>query len=555
MVLTGNPLIDEFFPDIPDEELMDRGQKGDQQATLAWYRRSGQRSPYFFSRVIAGYGDLTEDLHQPICTWFVRSEADRGRGLLMPRKYFKSSMLKGYVEWSLTQHHGRERRFLFVGENEDVGKKNVTDIQWKLREDKLFQALYPWLVPSDKGREWPASSLTLPRSRSYDEPTIASIGIGTKHTGFHYTDVIYDDPIGLVAANSVVEMAKAIDWFKAAPGLLDSNDALELYVGTRWKHGKADLPGWIMKELPPRLVDHRREGYTWVVRDAIEDGRSIFPRQLSPTGKRIGYSLPDLMAMKKRMGTYLFNANMRNNPTAGEDTDFPEAWVKKYRINEDRRSLTLLDVNQRVERSSLVFITVLDPSSGGKSAEAENAIIVIGCDRKGRILVVDAWAKNCSFGAAVERWHVMNDKWRCWRQWYEAVGAHKEVGEKFKERADYQGIAQPCPYCSKVHIKMRPRPILPPPGPKEDRIRELAQPAFEEGRVYIGEHHTTLERQILDFPHGELVDLFDTLAYAISKARKPVLYDEDQAKTSDTIPRGRPHQPRTYSGTDYGGYS
>jgi len=552
---TGNPLIDEYFPSSTDDELLERGRKGDPEATLAWYRRQGQRSPFFFSRVIAGYGELTAELHAPICHWFVSSEAERGRGLLMPRKYFKSSMLKGYVERALTQHRGTERRFLFVGENEDVGAKNVTDIQWKLREDRMFQALYPWLIPADRGREWPASALSLPRSRSYDEPTIQSIGIGTKHTGFHYTDMVYDDPIGWVAAHSAMEMQKAIEWFKAAPGLLDSTEALELYIGTRWKHGAADLPGWIMKELPYRVVDHRRDGYSWIVRDAIENGRSIFPPVTAASGKRVGYSIPDLMAMKKRMGTYLFNANMRNNPTAGEDTDFPEAWVKKYRIAEDRRGVILLDTMERVEARGLVRVTVFDPSSGGKSAAAENAIVVIGCDRKGRILVLDRWAKNCSFGQAVEHWHVMNDKWKCWRHWYEAVGAHKEVGEKFKERPDYQGTAVPCPYCTKVHLKMRPRAILPPPGPKEDRIRELAQPAFEEGRVYIGEHHTDLERQILDFPHGELVDLFDALAYAIQKARKPLLADDERTPPQAVLDRRRTPQPRTHSARDYGGYS
>jgi hypothetical protein len=106
-----------------------------------------------------------------------------------------------------------------------------------------------------------------------------------------------------------------------------------------------------------------------------------------------------------------------------------------------------------------------------------------------------------------------------------------------------------------VHIKMRPRAILPPPGPKEDRIRELAGPAFEEGRVYIGEHQTALERQILDFPHGELVDLFDALAYAISKARKPVLFDEDQGPATAGPPKNRLPQPRTHATVDYGGYS
>lgn len=532
---------------VSDDDILTLAKAGDQEASLEWYRRQGERSPYFFSKIIAGYGELTPDLHQPVCHWLVDTEADRGRGLLFPRKYFKSSMTKGYVLRRIVQNP--EIRILFVGENDDVGAKNITDIQWKIREDRLFQALYPKIIPEDFGRDWPGNALTLPRKRSYDEPTIQSVGIGTKHTGFHYDLIVYDDPIGLSAAHSPAEMKRAIEWFKAAPGLLDSVDAEELYIGTRWKHGKADLPGWIMEELPFREVDGHKEGFKWLTRSAIEDGVSIFPPQVASSGKRIGYSLADLASMKKRQKTYLFNANMMNNPTAGEDTDFPETWIKTYKISEDRRALILSDTGERVEVVSLIRYSVYDPSSGGASAEAENAIIVIGIDARGRIFVLVAWSKNCAFGRAVEQWHVINDKWRCRKNFYEAVGAHKEVGEKLREREN------PCKLCGKTHRHLKGEPILPPPGNKEDRIRDLAQPAFEEGRVYVSEGMAALTKQITDFPHGEFVDMFDALAYAISKARKPQREgDPDQAKPNPEQ-QARRREPRAHTGVDHGGYS
>lgn len=527
--------------DRPDEDVLELARRGDQDALLEHMRRQGERSPYYFSKVIAGYNELTPDLHQPVCNWFA-DEADRERGILFPRKYFKSSMLKGDLLRKLTLPKGTERRFLLVGENEDVGAKNITDIQWKIREDKRFQRLYPHIIPKDFGRDWPTSSLTLPRSRSYDEPTIQSIGIGTKHTGFHYTDIILDDPIGLVAARSKAEMMKAIEWFQTIPGLLDSMLAQQLYVGTRWKHGKADLPGWIMAELPH---------FKWFIRAAIENGVSIFPPQTSASGKKIGYSIPDLMQMKKQMGTYLYNANMMNNPSAGEDTDFKPAWIKTYRISEDRRAAILSDTGERVELATLMRISFYDPTVGGVSAESENAIGVGGCDWKGRILLLDRWAKNCSIGTSVERWHVINDKWRAGYNYYESVGAHKEVGEKFKDRNHADGK---CRQCGKVHRTMRPKPIIPPPGLKEDRIRDYAQTPFEEGRIYIGEWMTDVEKQILDFPHGDLLDLFDMFAYIIHLIRRPPKHDPDQGGSSDAKPVTRPTLSRVHSTVDYGGY-
>jgi hypothetical protein len=525
----------------PDEDVLELAKGGDQKALLEYMRRQGEASPYYFSKVIAGYNEMTPDLHQPICNWLA-AEDDRERGLLFPRKYFKSSTVKGYVLRCLTKPKGAERRFLFVGENEVVGAKNLSDIQWKFREDKRFQALYPHLIPADHGREWPSSSLTLPRSQSYDEPTIQSIGIGTKHTGFHYTDIILDDPIGWIAARSKIEMQKAIDWIGQIPGLLDSIEARQLYVGTRWKHGKADLPGWIMEELP---------NFKWLKRAAIEDGVSIFPPQIAASGKRVGYSIPDLMQMKKQMKTYLFNANMMNDPSSGEDTDFKPDWIKTYRISEDRCAAILGDTNERVELATLLRIGVHDPSSGGVSAESQNAIVFIGCDTKGRILVLDRWAKNCSFGTAVERVHVMNDKWRLWRMYYEAVGAHKEVGDKYKDRVNAD---ETCRICKKIHKRLRPRPIQPPPGSKEDRIRDYAQVPFEEGRVYIGEWMTDLEKQITEFPFGELLDLFDALAYCIHYAKRAPRHDGGSADEDRPKSKGRQPEKRTHSIVDYGGY-
>lgn len=539
--------------EIADADIIELAQAGDADASLEWIRRQGDLSPYFFSKEIAGYKELTPDLHRPVCEWLVQTEPDRGRGLLFPRKYFKSSMTKGYVLRRIIKNP--EIRILFVGENDQVGAKNLTDIRWKIQHDKLFQRLYPHIIPPDYGKSWSMSSITVPRKRSYDEPTIQTVGIGTKHTGFHYDLIIYDDPIGWQASRSPAEMKAAIEWFQAAPGLLDSRESEELYIGTRWKHGTADLPGWIMEYLPFRAVENRKEGFKWMIRSAIEDGKSIFPRQKSAAGKQIGYSLADLSAMKKRQGTYLFNANMMNDPSAGTDCDFQDTWIKSYQITEDRQAVILSDTGERIELSSLVRISVYDPSSGGASAEAENAIVVTGTDRKARIIVLATWSKNCGFGHAIEHWHLLNDKWKCWNNFYEAVGAHKEVGEMIHMRQD------PCQYityggkrCEQHHRKIRPHPINPPPGSKEDRIRDLAQPAFEEGRVYIGEGMTELRKQIAEFPHGSLVDIFDCLAYAIAKSRKPTIRDEDQAKGKESIPATRMGHSRVHSSINYGGY-
>lgn len=513
-----------------DTDVLDLASTGDGQGVLDWFRRRGDESLWFFAKVICGYKDLTPHFHLDTCRYLVQSEADRIRGLLMPRKFLKSTLVKAYVTRRIK--NWPDIRVLFVGENDDVGSKNLTDIRWNIQENALFRALYPHLIPPDNGTTWSSSAIVVPRSRSYDEPTINTIGVGAKHTGFHYNLIVYDDMIGLAAAGSPAIMKSAIEWYQAAPGLHDSPDTQELIVGTRWKDGLGDLYGWIMEEQPE---------VKWFTRSIIrKNGEPLWPER---------YPHPEIEAIRKRTKTYLFNANYMNDPTTKEGTDFQPEWIQTYRISDDRRFAILNNTGERVSLANLVRISIYDPSAGGKNAEAENAIVVAGMDYKRRILALEAWSKNCGFGAAIEQWHILNDKWHCWKNYYEAVGAHKAAGEMIRMRQN------PCPICKKNHVHIRAEELRPDDRSKEDRIRALAQPAFEEGRVYIGEHMVALRKQIEVFPHGTLVDIFDCLAYAISKLRAPTGVTEEDEERRVKLAAARTGEPRTHAAVDYGGYS
>lgn len=525
-------------------------ESGNAEDALQWFREQSDRSLWFFNKIVLNYPDLSVGFHMPMCEWLTDTEDDLGRGLLAPRKFLKSTCVKGYLLRRIVRKP--EIRILFVGENEPVGKKNLTDIKWNIQENLLFRAMYPHVIPPDNGSKWSETQILVPRARSFDEPTVTAIGIGAKHTGFHYDFILYDDPIGLVAASSPPEMQAAIEWFKAAPGLLNSADSEELIVGTRWKHGKADLYGWVMDELPFKRTKEGREGFKWYIRSCIENDVPTWPER---------YPLHVLEAMRRRQKTYLFNANMMNNPTAKEGTDFPADWIQSYTISEDRKHLILEGTGEIVPLASLLRISIYDPSAGGQMAEAENAIIGGGMDIKGRIFALEAWSKKCGFGLAIEKWHEMNDHWHFAYNFYEAVGAHKAVAEIIRTRESAWGGVCQFPtergkVCGKHHGKLRPKELVPDSRTKEERILALAQPAFEELRVFIGAWMQKLRTQIESFPHGDLVDLFDVLAYLISKLRRPTRStDEEQTQEREAKERARKHEPRTHAAVDYGGYS
>lgn len=519
-----------------DDQILRLCESGNNEGALDWFRQQVDHPTtglFFFLKVVLGYPDLTHGFHGPMCA-FIQDDSYSRRGLLCPRKYLKSTCVKGYVLRKLTKD--TNQRFLFVGENDKVGGKNLTDVKWHIRENTLFQALYPHMIPPDYGRNWSESSILLPRTKTFDEPTIDTVGIGAKGTGFHYNGIIYDDPIGLIAAQSQAEMQRAIDWFAAAEGLHDSPATWELVVGTRWRHGKGDLYGWIMAEMPHRVLKTKEDGYKWFIQNSgYYAGKPTWPER---------YPLEVLEKMRKRMRTYLFNANIENNPSAGEGSELKP--IHTYTIDQDDRRYLVLEDGEKVLLSNLLRISIYDPSSGGTQAEAENAIVIAGMDWKHRVFFLDAWSKNCGFGRAIEEWHVLNDKWRCAYNYFESVGAHKEVDEMLRMRPAR------CQFCGKDHRKIRPKPIQPPPGNKEDRIRDYMQPACEEDRIYVGEHLRELKRQLEEFPFCDLLDLADCAAYAVKRLRPPAGSKEDASKKKvEPVNRGA---PRTHTAFDHGGY-
>lgn len=505
------------------------------QADQLWenLRTRALSSLYYFSKVVLGYKDLTESLHLPFCLE-VQNNTRTKRGFLLPRGHFKSTIIsKSYSLWRVCQNPNL--RVLIVGESGPVAAKNLKDIKWQIENSQLFRWLFPELIPANtNSTKWTDTEILLPREQSFDESTITCIGQGAKGTGFHYDLVIYDDMIGLVAAQSKAEMNSAWDWFEAAPGLLnEQKTGEEILNGTRWKHGTADLYGRVMAENP---------AFKWYIRSAIENNKPIFPER---------FSIEILDEIRKREGDYLFNCQYMNNPTSPEGADFPPDWIKTYEVGDDGKSV-LLEDGRKFYLGQLNRITFYDPSAGGKSAKAENAIVGLGMTSSRDVIVLEPWSKNCSFGDAIEHWHVMNDHFRFYENYYEQIGAQKEVEEIVKERPLI------CNRCSQTHKRLRPLPFIPPGGKssmsKEERIRLFAQTAFQEGRVYIRKEHAELRRQITSFPHGDLVDQFDALASGIHLLRPP-LSDEEVKEEQEFVQRQRAlAKPRTNTTYDYGGY-
>lgn len=530
-------------------------------------RDKALRSLYFFSKVLMGYNKMRDYLHLPLCD-HIQSTAItvRKRGYLWPRGYYKSSIGKGYALWSLIpcpekdylgnpypaplrSLHDPDGPILFVSESESVAASKLRDIKAQLESNQLLRWLFPEIYPEVKSK-WTETELLLARSKTMDESSLMAIGVGGKITGFHFKKIIYDDPFGEKAAESVAEAEKVWSWFEVAPGLLqDPGTGEELLFGTRWKHGTADLYGKIKAQLPYEVQESGRStGFVFFERAVVEDDKPTFPDK---------YPWDVIKELEHRLGPYRFACNFMNSPNYPEGADFPPKWIKEYKISEDKKTLIPSDGSPSIMVGKLLRMSFYDVSAGGKSATAENAQVIAGMDSLRRIFVLVSWGKNCTIGEAIENWHLLNDRLRCYKNHYEQVGAQKVVEDLIKERnLGSIGLKGPmCRTCGDSHYRINPIPVKPVGGKsKEERVRMFAQEAFEQGRVYIHESMLKLKNQIVAFPHGELIDIFDALAYLCNLLRPPMSDEELLDLEAEEAKHLTPPPTRVISERHYGGY-
>jgi hypothetical protein len=501
------------------------------------------------------YKELVPHFHLTLCDHVQNTVHLLKRGYLEPRGHFKSTILsKCYPLWRLCgggsrileqilsleteellafyqaypERDPRNLRIMIIGESDTVAQKNLKDPKWHLQNNDLFKWLFPEIIPTNTNEtKWTDDEILLPRTKSFDESTITCDGVGAKRTGFHWDLIVYDDPIGEKASKSEAVMNEAISWFQYAPGMLnDQATSEEVYIGTRWKHGAKDLPGWIMREMPVGTTDSGRpKGFTWVMRSVYNDDGTI---------------------------------------------GFPERFtdLRYYHIEQDEKGARVWivpdDGSPRVRLKNLVRESFYDPSSGGQSAESENAQIVAGSDHLKRIFILDAWSKNCSMGDAVENWHQLNDRFMPYPNRYEAVGPHKEVGDIVKKRAAWPECLM-CKWQGKKegvkHRRLNPDPVTPPGGKggmsKDDRIRDFLQMTVEEHRLYLRRDKKgflDLIAQIVSFPHFDLKDLVDVCAYIAHYIRYPQSPEENEAEVVAAKQAREDRHSRISTQYEYGGY-
>lgn len=437
--------------------------------------------------------------------------------IIMPRSSLKSTIVTKYLPVWLTiqpdpklhpELVGNMRTLICMNSAPNASKK-IDDIRGLVDGEELFAAMFPEVLPGRNSR-WSSLAAEFTRARSFPEATFESAGVKTKVISRHYNAIFEDDTLAPDESDSKADMAlpsvedtdKAIGWHKlAAPLLVPRGVRIRLNIGTRWsdfdliQHILDKEPGYKTIDIPARMPD----------------GKLRFTFSPVFTKEGLDQALLDL-------GEYLFSALYLNTPIPAGDRLFRKEWFHYYvRYHTDESG-----TRDTVPEDANYYVSI-DPAISEKDSACETAIV--GCFHKMPLIYVN----DCVHGHFTPSETILQALKLVEANYDRCAGISVEVNQYQKALAYF------------LYDEMRRRRIFKPvfevrsSTAKEVRISGL-QPLMQNGQILFSKTlDKVLETQLIQFPHGRLVDCADSLAQQLEVYRG-VSIAEKQKPREDTNP-------------------
>ncbi len=415
--------------------------------------------------------------------------------VVMPRGSLKSTMVTRNLSLWLTIQDPNIR--ILIGSNSSPNAtKKIEDIRGIVDSNELFRALFPEVLPTTDQR-WTNQAAELRRTKTFPEATYEAAGVKTRVTGRHFNVIIEDDTLAPDESDSGVEMAlpsiedteKAIGWHKLGlPLLVPRGLRLRVIVTTRWSD--YDLIDYIQKHEPDYLI---------IDIPALVDGKPQF---------EAFYSQEQLDEFARDLGPYLFSCLYLNSPIPAGERVFDPKWFQYCRTDQIH--------------PDAYYAVSIDPAVSDKDDACDTAII--GCWHHNHFI----WVADVLHGKFSPQETIMKaldlllsneEKARCLI--VETVAYQKALTYFIRDEMQRRRMYVPI-------VKMESRTA------KEVRIRGL-QPLFANGQIiFFKGLAKALETQLVQFPHGKLVDVIDALAMHLKLYRGIVIEEAKQIVKDDT---------------------
>lgn len=385
---------DEEWQQLTSEESLTAARKKVDQKfreldTDTWnhWRQRAKNDLFWLNTAVLGYDRLSPRLHGHLCSWMERNAEWRFREILLPRGHFKSTIctigdsiqivlpdVLSNQPWP--RNLGTDCRELICHETDGQASNFLFAITGHFLTNTLLMGLFPECVPSPRKHRINRHELELPRSQTWPEPTIDTMGVGGKSQGRHYNYIKFDDLIGDKARDSETIMQAAKEWFDNIQAFFSDFgvDHFDL-IGTRWAFD--DLYSHIHERYGEQLLRYIRgvEEYTGkTLADGTKEKKPIFPEG--------GFTETNLLILRKNRK--VFSAQYANDPEEGA-TEFDKSWKRYFHwVGYNHIVVFSGKAQTRINIRDLDVCILFDPAMSGFSG-----LVVTASDKFNRIFILN----------------------------------------------------------------------------------------------------------------------------------------------------------------------
>ncbi len=261
---------------------------------------------YIQETVLAQPGYVDGAHIRTICETVQRFLEGDGKGLAvsLPPRHMKTTIVsEALPAWWLSTHPQGE--VIIASYNQSQARKMARSVRLAFDRETHRRMMPPcsWDVDS-------ADVLQL-SGKLNGRPSLIAAGVGSGITGSGADLLIIDDPVKDMAdAESSTMRDKVAEWYASTAFTRLSPGGKVLMVATRWHHD--DLIGRVLAGSP--------EGWESLTLPAIsEDGRALWPER---------YPLESLEAIRRAVGSRVFEALYQGRPTPLEGGLFKRSWIR-----------------------------------------------------------------------------------------------------------------------------------------------------------------------------------------------------------------------------------
>jgi predicted phage terminase large subunit-like protein len=385
----------------------------------------------------------------------------------------------GFTLWNVVNNPNI--RVLISSENFSNSAKYLQEIKNHIEQNKLFQALFGNLKPSNIGF-WRKEDITVASRTNVGtkEPTITASGVGQTKVGMHYDLVILDDIVSNNNINTADQIQKTLDYYRLILSLPDPGATL-IVIGTRYHF--QDLYGHILEE--------EKDYYDIIIRKAIrKDGTLYFPTRLTQEF---------LDEQKRAQGSAHFSNQYQNEPIDSESAIFRQAWLNYY----------------ETPPANLRHFILTDAAASLKQSADYSVVMVVGVDEHSNIFIIDPWRDRVTLNDFINKI-------------FESTARYK-VHEQGVVTIEVNAFQQAIKYMMSEEMNRRGfyfpiKELSPNTNISKDRRIKALQPYFENGKIYLKKEHIDLIDEIIRYPktrHDDMVDALCSIVQVIFPADTP----------------------------------